>query len=339
MNQLIDRYVHDVTRRLPESERAEVGKELKANIYDMLSDNPDEDEIKSVLYGLGAPDKLAEKYRQKPRYLISPAYFDEYIRVLKLVVPLVGIVVMAIGMILGAVDAVKADTAGFVEPSIGILTEGISMGISAAFQALVWTTIGFVIADHAGAKEASKKPEWSVDDLPELPVNDDKNKIPLSDSITELVVTLVFTILGILLCLRLVPYAMYFSNGDVQVLHIFTDSFLRSCIPAIAAMGVLGVAACIIKIRTRKWTPLTGIATIVQSVAHLAIMLYLINRNNIFTAEFKAFFQGLDITALNWLQAVSTNGTPRLLTIFTVVLIVTTTIECIKILYKTLRSK
>ena len=47
MNQLVDRYVYDdVTRRLPESERAEVGKELKANIYDMLSDNPDDDEIK-----------------------------------------------------------------------------------------------------------------------------------------------------------------------------------------------------------------------------------------------------------------------------------------------------
>ncbi len=339
MNQLVDRYVYDVTRRLPESERAEVGKELKANIYDMLSDNPDDDEIKSVLYRLGSPAKLAEQYRQKPRYLISPVYYDEYIRVLKLVLPLVGIVVMALGMILGAIDVVKAETAGFLELSIGVLTKGISMGISAAFQALVWTTVGFVIADHAGAKEASKKPEWSVDELPEVPVSDDKGKIPLSDSITDLVVTLVFTIIGILMCMRLLPYAMYFSNGDVQVLHVFTDSFLRNCIPAIAVMGIVGIGECIIKIQIRKWTLLTGIATIVRSLVNLGIMLYLINLGDIFTSEFKAFFMELDLTGINWLQSTQVNGVHPLVIILTVILVVTTLIECGKALYKIIRCK
>ncbi len=339
MNQLVDRYVYDVTRRLPESERVEVGKELKANIYDMLSDNPDEDEIKSVLYGLGAPYKLAEKYRQKPRYLISPAYFDEYIRVLKLVLPLVGILVMALGMILGAIDVVKAETAGFLELSIGVLTKGISMGISAAFQALVWTTVGFVIADHAGAKEASKKPEWSVDELPELPANDGKDRIPLSDSITDMVVSLVFTIIGILMCLRLLPYAMYFSNGDVQVLHVFTDSFLRSCIPAIAMMGLAAVVDCTIKMKARKWTTLVGVTAIARYLVTLVVMLYLVNQSNVFTPEFMAFFQNLDLGGLRWLQFPRADGTYTLVTIYTVLLIVTTVIECGKILYKTIRAR
>lgn len=339
MNQLIDRYVYDVTRRLPENERDEVGKELKSNIYDMLSDNPDDDEIKSVLYRLGAPAKLAEQYRQKPRYLISPAYFDEYMRVLKLVLPLVGIVVMAVGMILGAVDAVKAETAGFLELSVGVLTKGISMGISAAFQALVWTTVGFVIADHAGAKEASKRPEWSVDDLPEIPVKDDKNRIPLSDSITELAVTLVFTILGILLCMRLVPYAMYFSNGDMQVIHVFTDSFLRHCIPAIALMGLVAAAEIALKIKTRRWSPIVGVASIARYLVNLGVMLYLVNLNNIFTPEFIAFFQDLELVGLSWLQFPRADGTYIPLMVYTILLIVTTAIECGKILYKTIRSK
>lgn len=39
MNNLIERYVYDVTRRLPEKDRDEVSSELKSNIYDMLPEN------------------------------------------------------------------------------------------------------------------------------------------------------------------------------------------------------------------------------------------------------------------------------------------------------------
>jgi predicted transcriptional regulator len=57
MDNLIERYVYDVTRRLPEQERGEVGKELKSNIYDMLSDDADEAEIRTVLYELARPPR------------------------------------------------------------------------------------------------------------------------------------------------------------------------------------------------------------------------------------------------------------------------------------------
>ena len=94
MDNLIERYVQEVTRRLPEKERAEVSRELKSNIYDMLPEHPDEEAIKKVLNSLGSPAALAEKYRQNPRYLISPAYFDEYTRALKWL--------MIAGLVLGA---------------------------------------------------------------------------------------------------------------------------------------------------------------------------------------------------------------------------------------------
>ena len=79
-NNWIERYVYDVARRLPEKDREEVKKELRANIYDMLPENAGNEQVKKVLYELGSPASLAEKYRQKPRYLISPAYYDEYVR-------------------------------------------------------------------------------------------------------------------------------------------------------------------------------------------------------------------------------------------------------------------
>ena len=58
---LIERYVYDVTRRLPEKEREDVMKELRANIYDMLPEGASEDAVKKVLYELGSPVSLAEK--------------------------------------------------------------------------------------------------------------------------------------------------------------------------------------------------------------------------------------------------------------------------------------
>ena len=91
---LIERYVHDVARRLPEKEREDVKDELRANIYDMLPEGASEEQIRNVLYELGSPASLAGKYRQNPRYLISPAYYDEYVNVLKWVLPLVGVIVM-----------------------------------------------------------------------------------------------------------------------------------------------------------------------------------------------------------------------------------------------------
>ena len=149
MNNLIERYVHDVARRLPEKDREEVKKELRANIYDMLPEGANDDAVKKVLYELGSPISLAEKYRTKPRYLISPAYYDEYVGVLKWVLPLVGVIVMVIGFAVAAFDAAKSGSTNFAFAASNIFSRGVSMGVTAAFQALVWTTIGFVIAEHS----------------------------------------------------------------------------------------------------------------------------------------------------------------------------------------------
>src|SRR5574344_277501 len=78
MKNLIDRYVFDVVRRLPEGERGDVERELRANIRDMLPEDSQEAETVRVLESLGDPRKLAEQYRANPRYLISPAMFEQY---------------------------------------------------------------------------------------------------------------------------------------------------------------------------------------------------------------------------------------------------------------------
>ena len=110
MENLIERYIAAVVQQLPEKERAEVAQELRSNIYDMLSDQPNDAEIKEVLQLMGSPTKLAEQYRQNPRYLISPQVYDEYIRLLKLLVPIVGIITVIVGAVTGVFETLQQNS-------------------------------------------------------------------------------------------------------------------------------------------------------------------------------------------------------------------------------------
>jgi len=339
MNDYIERYVYDVTRRLPEKEREEVSKELKSNIYDMLSDNADEDEIKTVLYELGSPASLAEKYRQKPRYLISPAIYDVYIQVLKWILPLVGIIVLVIGMVIGVLEVINEEMIDMASMISSILTKGISMGISAAFQALVWTTFGFAISERVNDKaDERKKQEWKVEELPEI-LPDDKGRILLSESIIELVVTIVFSAIGILLCSGLFPIPFIIQSGETQIRTLFNPDFLIICIPAIVIMVLFGICECAAKIKVRRWTPFVCATVIVSSFVNLGFMVYLLNRPNIFSEEFIAFIQNLELNSVDLLRFMGTNRSDAIIILISIIIVICSLAECGKAIYRTVQNQ
>src|SRR5690554_160935 len=121
-NKLIDRYVYDVTRRVESKSREEIEKELKSNIYDMLGDNPSDDEIKQVLLSLGKPSDLANKYRSNDNsYLISPKYYHDYIKTLKIA----GIIVLTFTLVFSILTfAFSINTLGF-EAAIDKFADGL----------------------------------------------------------------------------------------------------------------------------------------------------------------------------------------------------------------------
>ncbi|MBN2251849.1 MAG: hypothetical protein JW724_07235 [Candidatus Altiarchaeota archaeon] len=342
MEKMVERYVYDVARRLPEESREEVSKELEANIYDMLSDHPEEDEIRDVLYQMGSPAALADKYRQKPRYLISPAMYEAYVSALKWVLPLVGSVVLVIGAILGVFEAMRngiMDVGSFFGH---ILSRSFSLGISAAFQALVWTTAGFVMAERISAHTVSEKgigktAGWKIEDLPEVLPND-KKKIPLSDSIVGLVMTGVFSVAAILVCLGIVPLAFYLKDGDLHVSRLFSDSFLTACIPGILVMGILGIIENIVKIRFRRWTPLTCSVVVATSLAFTGILLYLLNRSDLFSSEFVAFVQNKEWGTFDLLRYVEPGLSNPVILSLSIVIALATLAGCGVTIYKTYKK-
>ncbi|WP_419836428.1 HAAS signaling domain-containing protein, partial [Bacillus toyonensis] len=56
---LIDMYVQEVAKRLPDKNREDITLELRSTIEDMLPDDYNEDDVKSVLEKLGSPVSLA----------------------------------------------------------------------------------------------------------------------------------------------------------------------------------------------------------------------------------------------------------------------------------------
>lgn len=339
MNNYIERYVNDVIRRLPEKDRDEVRKELKSNIYDMLSDDTDDNEIKSVLYKMGPPASLAEKYRTNPRYLISPAIFDDYIRALKWILPLVGSLALIIGMILGAIDAIKDEMIEMSKFINIIISQGISTGVSVACQALVWTTIGFLIAEQTGVRVNEKKEKlWQVDDLPDLS-QELKSRIPLSDCIVELAIIVFLSILAVLYCKEKLPFALTIKKGDIQIYNIFNSSFLASCIPVIIIIALFSIVECVAKIIKRRFTPLVCGTVLVSSLINMSLILYLLYRSDIFSMEFRNYLQGVEWGSYDVMRFLSQGGSNPIIILFTIIIVVSTLAECGNAVYKTFRKR
>ena len=295
MTDWIDRYTYEVARRLPESERAEVKRELSANIYDMLPENPTESQIKEVLSALGSPVEMAEKYRLKPRYLIGPTLYDSYIHALKWIVPLIGCVLLVVGSLLGVFRGIEGEEVGIADVFISVFSRGLSLGIAGVFQSFFWITLGFVIAERTGAA-SSLNTTWSVESLRDV-IPEDKKEISLADSIVELVITIVFSIVFLLICLDMIPIGFVVKMGDLEVHHLFSPGFISALISVIVIGTVLETAECIIKIVARRWTPLVCAAVIVDAVAGIALSFFLFVRSQILDPECISF-----IKAQGWFE-------------------------------------
>jgi|GEM_PF-440994 len=189
MNDYIERYVYAVTKRLPEKNREEVGKELMSMIWDMLPEQPTDEQIEKVLYDLGDPRVLASNYQEKKHYLISPVWFEDYIRVLKIVLIVVGSVSLIFGLYGALIEAAGANP---IEAFAEAFAAAISGFFDGMFQAFAWVTFIFALIDWFD--KSPKKAAWKVQDLSKMPketsVYFSKRKTIVSLIITAIVGTI-----------------------------------------------------------------------------------------------------------------------------------------------------
>ncbi len=265
MKDLVERYIYDVVRRLPEGERAGVERELASNIADMLPNDSGEDEVVRVLSSLGEPRKLAEQYRENPRYLISPAMFEQYLAAIRIVLPVAAVAMGILGLVL---DIAKAGADSFVDAIVSALAHALSAAITALFT----TTLGFALADHYQFKGPSRP--WSPRDLPQLPPKA-PSRIPRGETIAGMVFSVVF--IACLFAVLRSPWLIGWHGPQTEVVPLFMPQALARFAPWLALVALMSLAVSCVKLALGRWTyALAGINTAYGLVSAAVLLLFLL---------------------------------------------------------------
>ncbi|MGC5019558.1 HAAS signaling domain-containing protein [Micromonospora sp. DT47] len=246
MTTLTDRYLAATLRSVPAARRGEIATELRASIEDMIEGRSagGQDTTsaeREVLTELGNPAQLAARYADRRLQLIGPTYYLAWERLLKL---LLSFVPATVGVVVGLVEATAGDNAG------GAIGAGIASALQVAVQISFWVTLVFAVLERTNTPLCL--PEWSVDQLPEGPVD---RQITLTDAAAA--------IAWLTLAIAYLPWQHFQSwvfDDEGRNLPILDPALWSIWLPFLLAVLVATVALEVAKYRAGRWTwPLVAV--------------------------------------------------------------------------------
>lgn len=280
---LIDRYVAEVGRHLPEKDRADIEAEIRSMVDDMLDErgasasSADEKVIASVLEQLGDPKLLASKYAPSKRYLIGPDWYDLYLTTLKRVLYTALPVVATISFVL-VFSKDPLDFGRAIERAVGSLFD-VGTGI------LFWVTVGFIIAERSDANPAemgaSKAKAWTIAQLPKLPA---KRQISASEVLTNIVIYSLF-----LAWVVLPPFTAWL-RGDEGFLPVFHPDLWNVWFPIFVVIALLTYIIEFFKLKIGNWTPALTVSNVILCMGTIIFIAALVTTQEIFNPAFLATF-------------------------------------------------
>lgn len=292
---LIDIYIQEVTRRIPEKNREDIALELRSTIEDMLPDNYSEKEVKGALASLGNPALLASGYADRPMHLIGPRYFDMYVTLLKMIIPIVAMLALIV-VITENTMSYNGEEA-ILGTILTIVGHGIWGMISSLIQTFFWTTLVFAILERTDALK-DKTPltpnwkEWTPDDLKGIPYIKKEKKISKVDIFGSLLWIAIFV-------------AVYFNavhligvyekiQGKLQlVVPTFNQDVLYSYWLIVLFALLLEVAFVFYKFMAAQWTTKVAIMNTVRTVVSTVVFIIIFNENNLINIEFYKYLEHL----------------------------------------------
>lgn len=269
---LIDRYITEVSDRLPEKLREDLSKEIRSLIEDTLEDRaaqtgkPVDDEalVTEVLKSFGSPAKMAASYLP-PRYLIGPRLYPIFWLVFRIVL---GIAALVWAVTLGVN---LAETATSMSDGVSIFAKSLGEFLTSALAILGNVVFVFAIIEWAMPKlTKDKESSWdprSMDDRRE------QDKVGLGESIAGIVFTVI-----VFLLFNLYPQWVgvgFLEDGTMTFSPILTDAFFR-LLPALNVLWILQVVMYAILIRESKWTGFTRWMNIILDAAAVCIIVLML---------------------------------------------------------------
>ncbi|MAS35529.1 MAG: hypothetical protein CL610_16070 [Anaerolineaceae bacterium] len=269
MNELVERYVHQVGRYLPQKERAEIEAELRSLIQDQLDDRyegiPSQADVAAVLTELGEPRQMAASYGSE-QYLVGPALYPYMMMILRrglLIVP-------TIVAFLNGFEVLIAETQTTVW---GLLLATVFGALQATFIFSGIVVMIFAIVQHSGADLEENKEPFNPLDLPKV---DD----PISVDRFEIAFGLVFGVfftLVLLYFLRVGGLTLHLNLNDPGEVIPVPTSWLILLI----VISVVSLIINLIVLRRNYWGPVLWLTETVLEVAG-AVCLYFVLYQPIF---------------------------------------------------------
>ncbi|MGE7760236.1 HAAS signaling domain-containing protein [Peribacillus sp. NPDC097895] len=299
--ELIELYIQEVTRRLPEKNREDIALELHSTIEDMLPENYTEEDVKGVLSKLGDPVTLASGYRDRPMHLIGPRYYDVYISLLKMILPIAAVISLI--ALLGDNLFSNIGEKTVIEVVIIIIGKGIAGIISTGIQVFFWLTLLFAVLERT---DTSKDPlpltiglkRWTPDDLKHITNISKKKTVPKIEVFGSLLGISIFAALYFNAANLLGVYEKS-KEGLTFVTPSFNQEVLNSYWPLIFCIIIFGAFLAIYKLLAGQWTRKLAWFHAGYQLLTTITFIIIISNPNLLTDEFIAYMSKL-FSTLEW---------------------------------------
>ncbi|MBN2005538.1 MAG: hypothetical protein JXA21_19420 [Anaerolineae bacterium] len=283
--ELINRYVYQVGRRLPQRMRADVEKELHSLLLDTLEERAGhsaetqftEEEQVAVLTEFGPPEKMADKYRPQPRYVIGPKLYNLYLLVVS--------VVAGAGLLASIIAAVVPTLASKEPISVtGILLRTATIFMNIALNGIGSTTLVFAVLDRLIPDEefeAEEDKPWNPRELPEAEPRDEIKPVNLIVEIVFLaLISAAFLAFG-----KNIGGAFYDGVWHATPPFLSPD-FFALYLPLFVARWGITILLNLALLRQGRWQPVTRIADLLIHGFDIYILVRMLNGPTPINAEF-----------------------------------------------------
>lgn len=281
-NDLIERYIYAVTKRLPRKQRDDVSQELRTLIDDMLTERcgsltPTEKDVRVVLTELGTPQELYAQYDENAeKCLIGQPYYATYKFVMKSVLLAVAVGMTVSSLMLQMIQ--PQNVFGAITSWLAYMWEGLlgSFGI---------VTLLFAFFYHKGIRITEP---FNFDDLPPVPKK--SQEISKWESIAGIGFCMLFTVLFVftpdVFCV--VHEGALISLFDMEVIR---DTWFL--VVAFAACGIIREIVQLMEGRYNKKVLTTTLVT--NAISAILSFWWLLGfdvLNPAFLANMKTIFEG-----------------------------------------------
>jgi len=331
--ELIDLYVKEVGRRLPNKTHEDIEQEIRSMIMDALEDQSqaegrpvDDAMVENVLERLGTPEKMAASY-MPPRYLIGPELYPHFMTTLKIVLTVI--------LILGAVGL--GISLGWKAQLPGDVLQGIGDAATSLLSSF-WTVIGIVVFIFAMIQRFapdfnsdSKKP-WSPKDLY---ATQDEEKVKVGELAAEAIFSLILIIF-----LNTYPgFLRSFASMDGVVIIPELTAAFRSYLPWISVLYALQASFDFLLIGRGHWDTGSRLMKLGLSLGNIVLAVVMLLGPALFSidaaTQAKLLSLGITFGSMGTLADVINMGIRIALT----VVVITELIDAGKLVYRMLKVR